>query len=201
MSLVHFVAVRLADAIDELHLQRNDRHRRKRLRQQLDRTVHDRVIQDVLVHLGIGHRARRSSCRGACGDRRGCNRVGFTHDLGGLPSIELQRLSQVFQKLLLGRTRNAIGIADADCHLVCQLLVRRIGERRSCLRNVDALEDYILVERAQLRAAALAGERVDDAANLLAFAVALAAIGESGEQGDGEDGLLLWRGHVSSSSC
>jgi hypothetical protein len=180
VPLVHLEAVRLTDAIDELHLQRNDRHRRERLRQQLDRTVHDRVIQDVLVHFGIRHRASGGNRRTRC-KRRSCDGICLTHDFRGFPRIEPQRVSQFEQELLLGGTRDTVRIADADGHLVRQLLVCGISERRCCLREVDALEQHILVERAQLRTAALARERVGDAADLLALALVFCAIGECGE--------------------
>ena len=50
VAAVELEAVGLADAVDHLHLQRNDRHRGEALRQQLERPVEDGVVED---HLSI----------------------------------------------------------------------------------------------------------------------------------------------------
>jgi hypothetical protein len=71
VALVELVAVRLPDAVHQLHLQRNDRHRRERFGQQLERAVQDRGVAHGLVELGLGHR-RGAEC--AAGGRRGRGR-------------------------------------------------------------------------------------------------------------------------------
>ena len=50
--------MRLADAVDQFHLQRNDRHRRQRLGQQLERAIEDRRIEDRAVEFGFVDRHR-----------------------------------------------------------------------------------------------------------------------------------------------
>ena len=49
------VAVGAADAIHHLDLERNNRHRCPRLRQQFQRTVQNRVVQNGLVEFGVAH--------------------------------------------------------------------------------------------------------------------------------------------------
>ena len=50
---VHLIAVSLADAINQAHLQRDDGERGQRFGQQLQRGVGDRGVENQLVHLGL----------------------------------------------------------------------------------------------------------------------------------------------------
>ena len=57
MARVELVAVQRADAVDQLHLERDNRHRRHRVGQQLEGAIQDGVVQDHAVLLLGRHRA------------------------------------------------------------------------------------------------------------------------------------------------
>ena len=59
-TLIERNPVRFADAINHPHLQRDDGHRCPGLRQQLERTIQDGIVEDALVELSFV----RLHCRG-----------------------------------------------------------------------------------------------------------------------------------------
>ncbi len=130
MAAVELVAVGLADAVDQLHLQRNDGQRGQVLRQQLqcavqDGRVQDRGIQASVVHPGCARRHRRRRCQrraaGGCGcGCRAGQRLGLLVKVAGHRPVQPQQAVELREKVAFGGRLRAIGIAHAHRHLVGQ---------------------------------------------------------------------------------
>ena len=224
MALVELDAVRLADAVHEPHLQRDDRHRGPGLRQELEGAVEDGGVEDGLVELGVGDAAlqqrRRCGLRG--GGRHGGGGSGGAHRSGGagtrrpavdrLPSrggdgvgvggtgfglaaLETQMAAQGLQEGALGVALDTIGVADADRHLVGELAVLGLRERGGGIGQRHPLEQHILIDAGERRAGT-ARERLGGVAHGGALGVGLAAIGEGGLDEDVEDGSLFGGVHL-----
>ena len=178
VPLVHLPAVRLADAIDELHLQRNDRHRSDRLRRKLNRTVRDRVVQTVPVDLGD---QRSKSAVGGVGNRRQAVRllcVRLMHDSVRRPWY---RSPSCLSELLRGTLRSARPATPSASetqygHEEMPVAACRIGERRPAafarsnrLRSTSWGSSVLTCG-----SPARARERIGDAAGLPALAGRLA---------------------------
>ena len=215
--------MRLANAVHHLHLQRDDGHGRPGLRQQLQRSVEQRVVEDGFVQLGIGRAGERGGGRGRCrgwccsggigpsacharrrpGRGRGGGllhhihqRIGIVLKRRRLLRTQLQRGLQRGQKLRLCRRLPPIHIAHAHGHLIGQLAVGRVAQRSGSGLHAGALEQHILVDARQVGHAAVARERLGDAADFLALGIVLGAVCKSGQQGNGEDGFLLFGVHA-----
>ena len=112
----------------------------------------------------------------------------------GAGAVESKPAGEVGQEAPLGLGLRAVGIADADRHLVrelAQLRAREVG--RSSLDRAPLQQD-ILIKPRQVDLG-VAGEPVGDTAQLLALALVFPAIGEGGEKTQGEDSGLLGLGH------
>ena len=70
-----------------------------------------------------------------------------------------------------------------------------IVERGGGVLETEALEQHLLIEVLQIGCAVAVAERDGEAADPLAFALVVGAVGKGGEQCDAEDGLLLLRVH------
>jgi hypothetical protein len=102
---------------------------------------------------------------------------------------QAQRAAQIGQKALLCGALAAVCIAHADGHFVGQLAVRGVGERGHGTRHRHTLEQHVLVQGGQGVPSLVVAQRFGDAPDGFALAVGLVAIGKSGEQGQGEQGV------------
>ena len=143
---VQLHAVGQANGVHHLDLQRNDGHGRPRLRQQLQRAIEQRVVQDGFVQLCI---ALHGGGRWAvwCGGRHRHWQAGFGNGgcSGAVQCVEqrllflikgscgcaaqLQGLLEMGQEFTLGRRLAAIHIAHAHGHFVGELAVGGVLQR------------------------------------------------------------------------
>ena len=175
MAAVELEAVGLADPVDHLHLQRDDGHRRQRLRQQLERAVEDRVVEDHLVELGgVGRHCRHDrAVERRTGERHAGHGVRLPREGLRRARVEAERLREPLQELAFRRRRGAVGIADAHRHLVGELpLVRRARSPRRPPPG-PACEEHVLIDRGRVERA-VAAQRVGDPLDLRALALGIA---------------------------
>ena len=206
VALVQLYAVGLANAIHHLHLQRNDGHRRPRLRQQLQCAVEQGVVEDGFVQVrircarggGSGRGTRCCYCRQGGRDGFFCHihqRIGFLVKRRSLLGIELQRRFERGQKVALGRRLAAVHIAHAHRHFVGQLALHGVTQGAGRRLHTGALQQHVLVDARQVGHARVASQRLGQAADFLALGVVLAAVGKCGQKGNGKNGFLLVQVH------
>ena len=163
-----------------------------RLWQQFECAIEDGVIQDGFVEFPLVDRSRRRDNRAGGERQRGGARgqaVGLTFRFGALRIAgEAEQGLQLGEELLLAATLHAIGVADADRHFIGKLALPEIIERLGSIGQRDALEEDVLIEPGQVRGVGPHG--FGEAANMLAFTVVVAAIGEGGEQADCKNGAV-----------
>lgn len=117
------------------------------------------------------------------------------HRLGG-GAVELQRRGEAREIGLFVILEVSVGVADADRHFIGELAM--LG-RRECGGGVverNLLEQDPLVERLQVGRAGFVAEGIGEAADLLTLSRVVGAVGKGSEQGDGEDGVLLFGSHL-----
>jgi len=201
VALVETDAVGAADAVHHLDLQGDDGHGRPGLRQQFQRAVEQAVVEDGLVQLRVarpGLRCDHRSRRGGLGKLD--DGVGFALDQFRRRRIEPEQGLQLVQKAAFRNAQVAIGLAHAHCHLVGKLALAGIRQLGGSGFQAEALEQHVLIDPGQVGRTRLPGQGIGDTADFVALAVVLLAVGESGEQGDGQEGVLLFRVHIIHSS-
>ena len=121
--------------------------------------------------------------------RHGGERIGRGRRFGDLRLGEAERLAEFGEKARLGLVAQAVGVAHAHRQFERELPELRRGQGRGCARDRGAFEQHVLVQRrhVDLRVA----QRLGHAPDLGALRVALAAVGEGGQQGDGQQGVLV----------
>ena len=219
MPLVELVAVRLADAVHQLHLQRDDGQGGQRLGQQFEGAVEDGGPQDLRVQCRLVDLCRRRGGRRGRQRRRNRHRPrgrGFDgrqhgfhlgiapqrcvgHGLGLLRELRRRAAGQAQGALEFGQeglfrpALGAVGVADAHGHLVGQLA--RLGALQAGhgVGQRDAFHQHVLVQARQF---AGLGQPVGDAAHLVALAGVFLAIDEGGHETEGDDAALVLGGHV-----
>ena len=201
MLAVERDAVKRADAVDQLHLQGQDRHGGEGLRQELQGAVEDGVAQDQRIDLRLhgGSRCcvRERNRRGNAGqeerlDRarfRGRHRIGLRHQGGCGGCCQTEGGGEIAQERLLRLAGLVIGLAHADRHFVGELFPLRAIERGGCGGDVDLAEQHFLIERGGMEFGWQ--QAFTDALQLGAFAIGRPAIGKSGEQANGEQAFFL----------
>ena len=158
------------------------------------------------VEFGFGHIRRRGRCGGRPDNRCAVQRLigqrfGLAFHRRGLRGIETKRGFQVGEEAALGIALGAVGIAHADRHFVRELAVTGVVERNGGASGGDTLEQYVLIQTREIGGTRLVGERFGQPANPFAFALVLAAVGKGCQQGDRQDGFLLFRIHGHSPVC
>ena len=112
--------MRLADAIDEFHLQRNDGHRGNRLRQQFERAVQYRRIEDHPVEFRGGHGRCGSDPSGLhAGGRQWhrCQLVGIDSGLDNGRLVQPEAIAKFGKEACLRLVAQPVDVADAHREL------------------------------------------------------------------------------------
>ena len=175
------------------------------MRQQLQGAVERAVAEDGWVQLGCArrglrrdYRPRRDGGRGGGLGKRD-DGVGLALDGFDAGGIQPQAGVEIVQEAPFGLAGVAVGLARADRRFIGELAMPGLGEGGGALQ-AGALERHVLVEPHQVGRARVGGQGVGDAADFLAFAGVLLAVGKGGERRQGEDGGLLFGVRVDDAS-
>ena len=116
----------------------------------------------------------------------------------GRTGLEPEQPRQAGEKRGLLGTVAAIGLTHADRELEGKLAQARLGQFGHRGLQAQPAEQHVLVERDEVDLD-VAAERFGHLAHVLALFRVLAAIGEGGHQGDGDEGTGLLGIHVRNS--
>ena len=200
MPAVEGVAVTVADAIDHAHLQRHDGHGGEVLRQELQRAIQYRIIDDHLVDGFGGHRLQRrrqgaaSGPGGHDGGRRR-SRLGGGHGGAGI-----QRAPQGIEEDALPIVDGPVRLAYARRHLERQGARLRRGQPGRDIFERAVVGEHLLVNLPKIDPG-IGTEALRHAPQGGVLHFAVLAIRKSGHHGDGKNDFLFGGRHIGGGHC
>jgi hypothetical protein len=115
--------------------------------------------------------------------------------VGRFPRRQGEQAFQFVEEAALVGGQPTVGLADAQGHFIGELALPRVSEHPRDGSQRQTLEDHVLIESRQVGDARFIRQILGNAAHFLTLALVLGAIGESGMNGNGENGFLFLRGH------